>query len=143
MLKLTLRAALGALIAVMAVLATPALAFDHQPWDDLLQAHVSEHRDGVASAVDYDGMAADQAALDDYLARLSAVDQATFKGFSNDQKLAFLINAYNAFTVKLILKQDSRPDSIRDIGSIFPAPGASAFSPCWAKSAPWTSWSTR
>ena len=74
MLKLTLRAALGALIAVMAVLATPALAFDHQPWDDLLQAHVSKHRDGVASAVDYDGMAADQAALDDYLARLSAVE---------------------------------------------------------------------
>ena len=32
MLKLTLRAALGALIAVMAVLATPALAFDHPPW---------------------------------------------------------------------------------------------------------------
>ena len=90
MLKLTLRAALGALIAVMAVLATPALAFDHQPWDDLLQAHVSEHRDGVASAVDYDGMASDQAALDDYLARLSAVDNATFKGFSDAEKLALL-----------------------------------------------------
>ena len=81
----------------------------------------------MASAVDYDGMASDQAALDDYLARLSAVDNATFKGFSDAEKLAFLINAYNAFTVKLILKQDSRPDSIRDIGSIFSGPWSQRF----------------
>lgn len=129
MLKVTLRtAALGALlIAAMATLAAPALAFDHQQWDRLLQSHVSWHRDGVASAVDYDGMAADQAALDDYLARLSAVDRATFKSFSDDQKLAFLINAYNAFTVKLILNQESQPDSIRDIGSIFSGPWSQRF----------------
>lgn len=128
MLKMTLRTALGALlIAVMGVLATPALAFDHQQWDRLLQAHVSWHRDGVASAVDYDGMASDQAALDDYLARLSVVDKATFKDFSDDEKLAFLINAYNAFTVKLILNQESRPDSIRDIGSIFSGPWSQRF----------------
>lgn len=128
MLKVTSRTALSTLlIVIMAGLATPALAFDHQQWDDLLGAHVSEHRDGVASAVDYDGMASDQAALDDYLARLSAVDNATFKGFSDAEKLAFLINAYNAFTVKLILKQDSRPDSIRDIGSIFSGPWSQRF----------------
>ena len=62
MLKVTSRTALSTLlIVIMAGLATPALAFDHQQWDDLLGAHVSEHRDGVASAVDYDGMASDQA----------------------------------------------------------------------------------
>lgn len=128
MLKATLRATLSALLlTALGALATPALAFDHQQWDRLLEAHVSWHRDGVASAVDYDGMASDRAALDDYLSRLSGVDQATFKGFSDDEKLAFLINAYNAFTVELILKQESRPDSIRDIGSIFSGPWSQRF----------------
>ncbi|HEX5678595.1 MAG TPA: DUF547 domain-containing protein, partial [Alcanivorax sp.] len=128
MLNKTLRAALAGLLVVsLGGLAAPALAFDHQQWDRLLDKHVSWRRDGVASAVDYDGMADDAAGLNQYLQRLSDVDMETFDDFSDDQKLAFLINAYNAFTVKLILKQESRPDSIRDIGSIFSGPWSQRF----------------
>ncbi|EKF75915.1 hypothetical protein A11A3_00435 [Alcanivorax hongdengensis A-11-3] len=103
-------------------LSLPAFAFDHSGWNRLLESHVHWQRDGVASAVDYSGMRQEQAALDRYLASLSAVTPAQFENFSHDEKLAFLINAYNAFTVALILRQPALPDSIRDIGSFFNGP---------------------
>lgn len=113
---------LKVLTMMLLLVAGTANAFDHGAWDDLLQAHVTWQRDGVASAVDYAGMRADENKLDGYLASLSAVNKKTFDGFSRDEKRAFLINAYNAFTVKLILKQPTLPDSIRDIGSLFSGP---------------------
>lgn len=80
---------------------------DHAPFSELLGRHVK----GVS--VDYAGLAKEEAALDAYLATLAA---APFDELSRDGKLALLINAYNAFTLKLIL--DHRPlDSIKDIPS--------------------------
>ena len=43
-------------------------------------------------------MASDRAALQAYLAALSAVSAAAFGAFSKPQQMAFLINAYNAYT---------------------------------------------
>jgi uncharacterized membrane protein YdjX (TVP38/TMEM64 family) len=80
--------------------------FDHSAFDRLVKAHVDP--DGW---IDYPGLAADQAALDAYL---GAVAAAPFEALGRDEKLALLINAYNAATIKLIL--DYWPlDSIRDI----------------------------
>jgi hypothetical protein len=108
-------------------LAEKAAAFDHGAWDGLLEEHVEWRRDGVTSVVDYSGLADDEDTLDAYLAKLSEVDTDTFESLDRDHRLAFLINAYNAFTVKLILKQDDRPASIRDIGSIFSGPWSQRF----------------
>lgn len=102
------------------------LAFDHGGWDVLLDKHVSAERDGVATAVNYDGMGTDRDALKTYLDSLSAVSVAQFDGFTRNQKLAFLINAYNAYTVELILREGI-PASIRDIGSFFSGPWDKAF----------------
>lgn len=55
------------------------------------------------------------------------MNQAIFNSFSHDEKLALLINAYNAFTVRLILKQDELPESIRDIGGLFSGSWDQAF----------------
>ncbi len=92
-------------------------AFDHQhqPWTELLQAHV---RDGV---VDYAGLHRDDAPLlRHYLAQLEATCRDDHATWTRDQKLAFWINAYNAYTIRLIL--DHYPtDSIRSIGWL---PGA-------------------
>lgn len=70
--------------------------FDHSPWDRLLQTHVSEKGN-----VNYDGFKTEEAKLDSYLETLAQ------KGPSSDwgrmDVMAFWINAYNAFTVKLIL----------------------------------------
>ncbi|MHC4219394.1 MAG: VTT domain-containing protein [Planctomycetota bacterium] len=83
--------------------------FDHRPFDVLLRKHVD--KDG---GVDYSGLAGDTDSLDQYLA---AVRGAPFDEMGRDEKLTLLINAYNAFTLRLIL--DHYPvKSIKDI----PAP---------------------
>ena len=86
-------------------------AFDqsHQRWTAQLQRFV---RDGE---VDYAAWKNEQATLDDYLRELARVGKDDFAGFSREEKLAFWINAYNAYTVRLIL--DHYPvSSIRSIG---------------------------
>jgi len=70
---------------------------DHSTWDALLKKHVSN--DGK---VDYKGFKSDIATLDEYLSTLST--NAPESSWSEDEQLAFWINAYNAFTVKLIVK---------------------------------------
>jgi hypothetical protein len=66
----------------------------HATWDKLLQKYV---KDGT---VDYKGFSSEIKALDVYLEKLEKEDLSSC---SPGQKLAFWINAYNAFTVKLIL----------------------------------------
>ncbi|RUL87961.1 VTT domain-containing protein [Tautonia sociabilis] len=70
--------------------------FDHSTFDELLKAHVRE-----GGWVDYRGLARDIGQLDAYLARLA---RAPFDAMGRDEKLALLINAYNAFTLRLILE---------------------------------------
>lgn len=114
---------------VLASLAVRADSFDHQHtiWNRLLQEHVVWIRGGVASQVDYAGFAQDRAQLDQYLASLSAVTESHYQSWNRDQKLAFLINAYNAFTVQLILDHYPGIDSIKDIGGWFGSPWKKAF----------------
>ncbi|KGD62325.1 hypothetical protein T9A_00616 [Alcanivorax jadensis T9] len=110
------------LLPLLLLLASPLMAFDHQRWDALLDNHVQWQRGGVTTSVDYPGLRKDRAALDEYLGALSQVSKDDFESWPRDKKLAFLINAYNAFTIDLVLRQDTLPDSIRDIGSFFSGP---------------------
>lgn len=80
--------------------------FDHSGFDALLKRHV----DG-AGLVDYAAMRADPAALDGYIASLA---KAPLADMGRNERLTLLINAYNAFTLRLIL--DHYPiKSIKDI----------------------------
>jgi len=82
--------------------------FDHSAFDTLLRKHVTE-----GGFVDYDGLKKDAAALDAYITIIGKADVETL---GRDERLALLINAYNAFTLRLIL--DYYPiDSIKDIAS--------------------------
>lgn len=81
---------------------------DHTPWTVLLQKHVTA--DGK---VNYPGFLSDSRELDAYLKLLSNnhPDESTW---TRDEQMAYWINAYNAFTVKLIT--DNYPlESIKDI----------------------------
>lgn len=104
--------------------AARAQAFDHGhgAWTALLKKHVVLLRGGQASQVRYAGFAGDRGALKAYLDNLSAVPAATFDGWSKPQQMAFLINAYNAFTVELILTRHPKLESIKDLGSLFSSP---------------------
>lgn len=82
---------------------------DHSPWDELLKKHVSP-----TGIVNYKGFIQDKQKLEAYVKTISenAPDRSTW---SKDEQLVYWINAYNAFTVKLI--SDNYPvESIRDLG---------------------------
>lgn len=79
----------------------------HEKWTTLLQKHVD-----ASGNVNYKTFKADQAKLTEYLAIISR--QAPAKSWTKNERLAYWINAYNAFTVKLII--DNYPvKSIKDL----------------------------
>jgi len=110
-----------------------AAGFDHSDWNALLKKHVEPIRDGLATQVDYAGMAADGAQLKRYLAATSIVSRRTFDAWSRGRQLAFLINVYNARTVELILSVYPDIESIKDLGSLFRSPWKMRFIPLLGK----------
>ncbi len=101
-----------------------AQAFDHShsAWNSLLQRYVVVVSEGKASQVDYAGLQQERAALGAYLQSLSEVEASEYKAWHRGQQLAFLINAYNAFTVELVLSGYPAIESIKDLGSLFRSP---------------------
>lgn len=98
-----------------------AQAFDHshKTFDQVLRSHVVSA--GSSTAVRYKQLKADPKALEGYLSSLSQVTREQYETFSRDEQLSFLINTYNAFTLKLII--DHYPvKSIKDIGGLFSSP---------------------
>ena len=69
---------------------------NHHLLDSLLQKHVSD-----AGKVNYKGLKADKAILDAYCQQLS--DHPVLETWTREEKMAYWINAYNAFTIKLIV----------------------------------------
>jgi hypothetical protein len=120
-----------AALAALRPAAAHAEAFDslHAAWTALLKKNVVVLDGGRSTQVRYAGMAAERAALKAYLAALSSVDTATFNGWSRTAQMAFLINAYNAFTVELILTRYPDLQSIKDLGSFLQSPWKKAFVP--------------
>jgi hypothetical protein len=123
---------LGLTFAVL-FLITPVVShaepFDHEHgvWNLLLKNHVRWNLNRTASQVDYVGFEKNRESLDQYLSSLTAVSRAEFDRFSRDQQLAFLINAYNAFTIELILTGYPDIVSIKDLGSFFSSPWKKKF----------------
>jgi hypothetical protein len=100
----------------LTVLLTPALsetAVDNSLYATLLKKHV---KNGV---VDYRGFKAEEALLDQYLKVLENVDT---KSLTRNEQFAFYVNAYNAWTIKLILSGYPGIKSIKDLGSLFKSP---------------------
>ncbi len=103
-----------------------ATAFDHEHKDfsKLLTAHIQMSKDKTSSSVDYKNF--NKPALNKYLKTVSAVTKKEFSTFSKGQKLSFYINAYNAYTIKLILN-NYPVSSIKKIGYFFSSPWKKTF----------------
>lgn len=80
----------------------------HQQWDRLVKKHVNAY-----GMVNYKGFQKDKAELDSYLKMLG--DNAPRSAWNQNEQKAYWINAYNAYTVALILKHYP-VKSIKDIG---------------------------
>ncbi len=102
--------------STLAGLMPPAYAgqsVDHRIYAELLEKYVD------AGRVNYKGLKTDEKQLDAYLKVLEAVDPAAL---SRDEQFAFYINAYNAWTLKLILSGYPGVKSIKDLGTLFKSP---------------------
>lgn len=116
------------LLAVAGLAQAEPFDHSHTQWSALLAKHVAWVNRGVASEVDYPGFKQDDVALEAYLATLSSTTRKDYDSWNQEQQLAFLINSYNAFTVKLVI--DHYPvASIKDIGGLFSSPWKQAFIP--------------
>ena len=117
MLTMRLRFTLALLsFAVAAFVARAGESFDqsHARFGRVLTSFVKDAK------VDYAKLKADPVELDAYLREIAAVPAAEFARWSEADRLALLLNLYNAQTLRLII--DHYPlKSIRDIGTL---PGA-------------------
>ena len=86
---------------------------DHSLYGELLNKYV---KNGV---VDYQGFKNDEPLLDQYLETLENIE---VNSLSRDEQFAFYVNAYNAWTIKLILGAYPGIKSIKDLGNIFKSP---------------------
>jgi hypothetical protein len=86
----------------------------HMAFDALLKKHVDEK-----GMVDYKGLQNDREALKAYLTTLA--ENPPKDSWTQTEQLAFWINAYNAFTLELVLEYYPVA-SIKDIGSKFQIP---------------------
>lgn len=126
--RLELVLGLGAVLMMPlgSAMATPP---DHSyvQWNSLVQKHVKWLPGKKASQVDYAQFAKDRESLQAVLKEWSAVTQEDYNAFSRDQKMAFLINAYNGYTVELILTKYPKLKSIKDLGSFLKSPWKNEF----------------
>jgi hypothetical protein len=91
---------------------------DNSLYAGLLEKHI---RQGL---VDYQGLARDKAILDQYLEALSRIEP---ESLTPNHELAYWINAYNAWTIKLILTAYPDISSIKDLGSFLRSPWKISF----------------
>ncbi|KYG81441.1 hypothetical protein MB14_12660 [Roseivirga ehrenbergii] len=86
----------------------------HQVWDELLKEYVNEY-----GFIDYKGIISEKVKFESYLELLSNNPPAN--SWNKSEKLAYWINVYNAFTVKLII--DNYPiESIKDLNPTLSIP---------------------
>lgn len=109
-------AGLGVLLFLLAqapACAQGGMEVDHGLYGMLLARHVQN------GLVDYAGFKREEELLDRYLDLLSRVDP---EGLSRAEQFAFYINAYNAWTIKLVLGRWPRVSSIKELGTWFRSP---------------------
>lgn len=86
---------------------------DNSLYEELLKRYV---KNGV---VNYQGFKSEEPNLDEYL---KVLEHTNIKNLSRDEQFAFYVNAYNAWTIKLVLSAYPGLKSIKDLGNIFKSP---------------------
>jgi len=114
--------AAGLLLLVPVPVQAEPFDHEHATWNLLVKNNVHWNLNRTASLVNYAGFQKTHDFLKRYLFSLSAVTRTEFDTFRREQQLAFLINAYNAFTVELILTEYPEVTSIKELGSLFSSP---------------------
>ncbi len=110
----------------LAAAVSSAQRFDFSIYDELLTKHVE------AGRVDYSALQADQAGLNDFLIRAGKLSGEDFSRWPENYQLAFLINLYNAATLRLVLEHYPVA-GIKEIGTFFKGPWDQPVVPMFGK----------
>ena len=132
MLTIHLKPAFRLLLLSTAILTTPFTSNAsnmHDAWNTLVINNVKPINEGHSTAIDYNAMLQQHKELRSYLKSLSDIKQSEFNQWNKSKQLAFLINAYNAWTIELILTKYPELQSIKDLGSFFSSPWSNKFIP--------------
>ncbi len=86
-------------IAAGMLAANAAGALDYGPYNEVLQTYVNER-----GMVDYKALKANPGQLNAFLDNAATLERSTYESWSDDAKIAFWINAYNAYTLKAIIE---------------------------------------
>jgi len=119
--------ALFTLLFVLNLIFNPVFGFDHQHriFDEILKENVIiKNR---KSRVHYDRIQNYPKALQQYLKSIESVKFDEYKSWNDPKKIAFLVNAYNALTIQLILTKYPNLKSIKDLGGFFSGPWKKEF----------------
>jgi hypothetical protein len=102
---------------VLGGMASFGAAFDHNysSWAKVLQTHL---QDGL---VNYAALQKNTEPLDAFLREIAAVQESDFRTWSREQRIAFLINTYNAAVLRLVANHYP-VSSIKRIGRWFSNP---------------------
>lgn len=92
-----MRVAAGIILLGLVTAPAAAQSFSHATFDTVLADYV------WASRVDYGALQVDREPLDRYLSQLAAVSSEEFEGWAEPDQIAYLINAYNAYTLETII----------------------------------------
>lgn len=100
---------------IFCLMTTIVNAFDHSKFDAILKTYVN---DGF---VEYSKLKENKEDLSKFRSYLGDLNSAKVENFDRNEKLAFWINAYNAYTIDLII--NNLPiASIKNIGNFFNGP---------------------
>jgi Protein of unknown function, DUF547 len=86
----------------------------YESYRKILQTYVS-----TQGLVDYSALQTNPQPLKDVVVKLGAVAPSTYAAWGDPDKIAFLINAYNAITLESIINQKPLKKSIKDIFGVW------------------------
>jgi hypothetical protein len=108
------------------IISLKTMAFDHSHSDfqNLLSQSVKKNK--RQNLINYKAIKSSPKLLDQYLDKLSSVSLLQYNKWNDSQKLSFLINSYNAFTIKLIV-ENYPVKTIKTIGPFYSSPWKKRF----------------
>ncbi|EGJ35638.1 MULTISPECIES: DUF547 domain-containing protein [Moorena] len=87
---------------------------NYDDYATVLKTHVNNK-----ALVNYQKLQQNPEQLETFNASLGAVEPSTYQSWDEAEKIAFLINAYNSFTLESIIDQNPLKKSIRDIKGVW------------------------
>ncbi|NEQ12022.1 MAG: DUF547 domain-containing protein, partial [Moorea sp. SIO4E2] len=87
---------------------------NYDDYATVLKNHVNNK-----ALVNYQKLQQNPEQLETFNASLGAVEPSTYQSWDEAEKIAFLINAYNSFTLESIIDQNPLKKSIRDIKGVW------------------------